>query len=582
MAFIRDITISMKSGDYEKAIKLSRILIELSLKGLNYYQKYDRLLLSCIVTLGFLGWISCVILRIFQETSKNCGKNNKWNSFINKTFFGFGCIAVVLLQIEKAPITHYLYSLLPLLCWNYVVQQRATINILCVTAQNNVPRLVLSLLAVILGLEVLVFSFFHRYILSVGLILLATWPLATPLVKTHAATVGLWFIHCLTLALFPLLPVVGRDSNYSLVTLAGILSFVEILVVLHLYKKNKGFSTVTKVVLGLQFVILLSAIAILNHSAYNLSLKRGVPRINRIFSWSTIIFCVCLPTLVTDGLVLRLISTTSSLMTVYLLLSTSYEALFFLVLSSTMALWLTLEHQLSSSFQDYPNTSLPQIPVHDPRDTHARQVFSVHDTRDSHARHVSSVHDPRDSHAREESSVHDPRDSHARQVSSVHDTQDSHAKERQVSFDDLRCAFFFVYFIITAFFGTGNIASINTFDPTTVYCFLTVFSPFTMGALLILKILIPFVVVTCVFDAVHVVCRVPVNRLFLLVLIMTDFVALQFFFLVQDYGSWLEIGTSISHFVIMLSFIIFLFFIFGVARYFTRNTWWNSVKTHIQ
>ena len=546
MAFIRDITISMKSGDYDKAIKLSRDLIKLSLKGLNYYQKYDRVLLSCIVTLGFLGWISCVILRIFQETSKNCQKNNKRNSFINKIFFGLGGVAVVLLQIEKAPITHYLYCLLPLLCWNYVVQQWATIRILCATAQNNVPRLGLSVLTVTIGLEVLVVSFFHRYILSVGLFLLATWPLATPLVKTHAVTVGLWFIHCLTLALFPVLPVVGRESNYSLVTLAGILSFLEALVALYLYKKSKGFFAMTKVVLVFQFLILLSAIAMLNHSAYNLSLKRGVPKANRIFSWSTIVFCVVLPTLVTDGLALRLLSTTTSLMSVYLLLSTSYEALFFLVLSSTMALWLTLEHQLSRSSQDYLNTSLAQIPVHDPRDDHARQASSVQEMRDTTRK--------------------DARDS----------------KERQVSFDDLRCAFFFVYFIITAFFGTGNIASINTFDPATVYCFLTIFSPFIMGALLILKILIPFVVVTCVFDAVHVVCRVPVNRLFLLVLIMTDFVALQFFFLVQDYGSWLEIGTSISHFVIMLSFIIYLFFIFGLARYFTRNTWWNSVKTHSQ
>lgn len=525
MALIRDITISMKSGDHDKAVKLSHHLIKLSLKGLNYYQKYDRLLLSCMVTLGFLGWISCVILRIFRETSKSSKKNDKWNSLTNKISFGVGCTAVVLLQIEKAPITHYLYCLLPLVCWNYVVQQWTTIKTLCVTSLNNVLKLVLSLLLVTLGLEVLVLSFFYRYILSVGLILLATWPLATPLVKTHAVTVGLWIIHCLTLAWFPLLPVVGRDSNYQLVTLAGILSLIEAVVVLYLYKKNKGcFNTMTKVVLVIQFLILVSAVVILNHSAYNLSLKRGIPRVNHIFSWSTVICCVFLPILVTDALVLRPLSTTMSLFPVYLLLSTSYEALFFLVLSSTMALWLTLEHQLSSCFQDYPNTSLAQIPVHDPRDGHARKV----------------------------------------------------------SFDDLRCAFFFVYFIITAFFGTGNIASINTFDPTTVYCFITVFSPFVMGSLLILKILIPFVVVTCVFDAVHVVCKVPVNRLFLLVLIMTDFLALQFFYLVQDYGSWLEIGTSISHFVIMLSFIIYLFFIFGIARYFTRNTWWNSIKTHIQ
>ena len=525
MAFIRDITISMKSGDYDKAVKLSHHLIKLSLKGLNYYQKYDRVLLSCIVMLGFLGWISCVILQLFPETSENSKKNGKWSSLINKISLGIGFIAVVLLQIEKAPMTHYLYCLLPLLCWNYVAQQWKTIKTLCIMSFNGALKLILSLLISALVLEVLVLSFFYRYTLSVGLVILATWPLATPLIKTHAVTVGLWIIHCLALAWFPLLPVVGRDSNYSLVTLAGMLSFTEAVLVLYFYKQNNGlFSVMTKVVLGVQLLILVTAIVVLNHSTYHLSLKRGLPQLNQVFSWLTIPCCVFLPTFVTDALVLRLFSTTMSFVSVYLLLSTSYEALFLLVLSSTMALWLTLEHQLSSYTQDYPNTSLPQIPVSDPRDDDARKV----------------------------------------------------------SFDDLRCAFFFVYFIITAFFGTGNIASINTFDPSTVYCFLTVFSPFIMGSLLILKILIPFVVVTCVFDAVHVVCRVPVNRLFLLVLIMTDFMALQFFFLVQDYGSWLEIGTSISHFVIMLSFIIYLFFIFAVARYFTRNIWWSSVKTHIQ
>ncbi len=44
-----------------------------------------------------------------------------------------------------------------------------------------------------------------------------------------------------------------------------------------------------------------------------------------------------------------------------------------------------------------------------------------------------------------------------------------------------------IFLLVTAFFGTGNIASINSFDPTSVYCFLTVFSPFTMGTLMMWK-----------------------------------------------------------------------------------------------
>ena len=38
--------------------------------------------------------------------------------------------------------------------------------------------------------------------------------------------------------------------------------------------------------------------------------------------------------------------------------------------------------------------------------------------------------------------------------------------------------------------------------------------------------------------------------MFLMVLLMSDFMALHFFFLVSDQGSWQEIGTSLSHYVI--------------------------------
>uniref|UniRef100_A0AAX7VSZ0 GPI ethanolamine phosphate transferase 1 n=1 Tax=Astatotilapia calliptera TaxID=8154 RepID=A0AAX7VSZ0_ASTCA len=123
----------------------------------------------------------------------------------------------------------------------------------------------------------------------------------------------------------------------------------------------------------------------------------------------------------------------------------------------------------------------------------------------------------------------------------------------------LTSPFLQVFFIITAFFGTGNIASINSFDPASVYCFLTVFNPFIMGGLMMWKVL-----------------------LFLIVLVISDLMALHFFFMVQDYGSWLDIGTSISHYVIVMSMTIFLMLLSVVTHVLTsqRLVLWRQRKMH--
>jgi len=203
-------------------------------------------------------------------------------------------------------------------------------------------------------------------------------------------------------------------------------------------------------------------------------------------------------------------------------MSTAYEGLFLLVLSLLMGTWLLCEHKLSG-----------------------KTLNTLLETRLSSPNSASQP---------------------AWKV--LTEGLDA-ATARKLTLEDLRIAYFFVFFIVVAFFGTGNIASINSFDPASVYCFLTVFSPFIMGGLLLCKVLIPFVVVTCAFDAIHVVLSIPVESLVLVVLVMTDLMGLHFFYLVKDSGSWLDIGTSISHYVIMMAFIIFLLPIFGLARLFT-------------
>ena len=110
-----------------------------------------------------------------------------------------------------------------------------------------------------------------------------------------------------------------------------------------------------------------------------------------------------------------------------------------------------------------------------------------------------------------------------------------------------------MYLLLTyvAFFGTGNIASLSSFDLASTYRVVTVFSPFTMAGLLVYKILIPLTAVACTFRTVVVASSTaPPHLHFFLAIAIADLMALQFLFLVRTDGSWLDIGISISHFVL--------------------------------
>lgn len=70
------------------------------------------------------------------------------------------------------------------------------------------------------------------------------------------------------------------------------------------------------------------------------------------------------------------------------------------------------------------------------------------------------------------------------------------------------------------------------------------------------------------------VSRMCWNRLFyVLKMLMPCFLLQQhFFFFVRDYGSWLEIGTSISHYIIVMTTTIFSMLFMGLSQFLTSTT----------
>jgi len=110
----------------------------------------------------------------------------------------------------------------------------------------------------------------------------------------------------------------------------------------------------------------------------------------------------------------------------------------------------------------------------------------------------------------------------------------------------------FLVYILVAFFGVGNIASLNSFNPTSIESFVFIFNPFIMGILLFFKVILPFIPTCCALLAIIRTENICYSSLMKLIILISDMMSLTFFFLVRDEGSWLDVGLSISNFSIVL------------------------------
>lgn len=127
-------------------------------------------------------------------------------------------------------------------------------------------------------------------------------------------------------------------------------------------------------------------------------------------------------------------------------------------------------------------------------------------------------------------------------------------RRREIDFNDIRCVMVFVrkkirivhkglifyvfqmLYLMISFFGTGNMATISSFDPNWVRCLVKTFSPFLMTALILFKLSIPIVLLTCGYRAIHVALRVDAKKIFVMMLVICDVMCLNFLFLVKNKG----------------------------------------------
>lgn len=115
----------------------------------------------------------------------------------------------------------------------------------------------------------------------------------------------------------------------------------------------------------------------------------------------------------------------------------------------------------------------------------------------------------------------------------------------------MRVAFSILLNTFFSLFGSGNIASVSSFDPNIARCFLSHFAPFVIMSLVLIKLMVPIVLNMSILYTHSEYMRQFERQIFICLLIICDIMGMNFLFLVRNTGSWLEIGSSISHFVIM-------------------------------
>lgn len=467
---------NMQSGLYEQAIKDNYNIMQLALKGIDYYQGYYRRPLQLCTTATFICWIIyCLQLLLGQRQLVK-----HFHDRLTVTFKQKLCLLIVcvLLLLQHVPLVIAFYLLLPLLVWLLLVQKQ---GISLLPLMRAMP--LIQLLALVLCAELFVYSFFERKLISLSF-LIYSLVINLRAFPTKNAKFYIWLALSLVLVTFPLLPPTVGYTNTWLLLLGMLVTLLRPFVV----KSHIHWHITVPAVICLINALLVS---------YWHAQQRGVPFISHALSWCFLLYTFALIVFRRTIVLKQRIELLFFLLTsLYTLLCTSYESLFIVMLASELMLTLAvqpmqlpLSQRVNDCFKQYKQGAMAQQPL--------------------------AVNSPQQLQAA------------------------------------LKLSFTILLYTLFSFFGTGNIASVSSFDPNIVRCFLSTFAPFIIMSLVILKLIIPVVLNITIIYGMSTFARANEQAIFICLMLICDVMGLNFLFLVKNEGSWLEIGTSISHFVIM-------------------------------
>jgi GPI ethanolamine phosphate transferase 1 len=359
----------------------------------------------------------------------------------------------------------------------------------------------------------------------------------TDFVKKNALITMAWAAGCLVLSTFTLLPVIKVESS-TMITTGGLLmsgAGLFYLVFEHditrqsrSARADSGSNVLSRILMGLQTGVILLTVVVTRSSVASLQAKQGLPLGNQVVGWVVFLASIILPFVhriaPNTHYLHRLIIIFLTFSPAFVLLTISYEGLFYVTFCFTLLAWVRLEHaiQLHTSTQPQSSQFISSPPT-------ANGITITSKSQSSENLHPEQTF-------------------------------------RTLSLPDLRRALFFLFFLQSGFFSTGNIASVSSFSLDAVYRLIPVFDPFSQGALLLFKIMVPFAVISAALGILNRRLGLQSSALFMTVMSISDIMTLNFFWLVKDEGSWLDIGTTISHFVIGSLLCVFVAGLEGVSQ----------------
>ncbi|KAI9504225.1 Phosphatidylinositolglycan class N-domain-containing protein [Coemansia spiralis] len=546
---------------YKEAEAECTHLIKLCLEGLRYFQRYDWLLLRSIVSMGYLGWILYSLLFIFKSYVLPTpvgidGGSSRGNAYRSASsgkigllgFLSFALFSAMFYR-QHSPAMYYAYIAFPVYFWTEILQQAPLASQIVANYMNMSVRWrpVAFVVGYVLILEALVYAYFDRRVYSAAFALLAVfWPLtvSAKFRRKHSGLLSLWAGFCLLTSVFTLLPV-ERNDHLGLVIVGGLLITISGLFAWHHSsvfvlpppgipaKQARSAIALDRLIILVE-TLLVGIATFLGPITSIETQKRGyLPRHCQLACWAVLIVSTLLPLIHGSRLnkgardqhyLYRLVTIYLAFAAPFVLLTVSYEGIFYFAYSTVLLLWLAMERAL------YHERAENQL-LAPPAQTRLSRLSPNKLAQENGSDRSSAIH-----------------------------------IGRSLELNDMRTGIMFLFFVNVAFFGTGNVASLASFSLGSVYRLITVFDPFSMGALLLFKIFIPFFLVSAVFGVLNRSLELPPFSLFLFVLSTTDVMTVNFFFLVTDDGSWLDIGMSISHFCISGLFVLFTIVLFVLSH----------------